>query len=109
MLILVKRKKPRPRTYIRAMPITAKNPTPAQIVQRLRFARASRLSRGLKKSGNVLPGMVTVRRYASGRTGLAKKKPKKWQLILINMINEQVKTKKISDEEAKKIIEEVLS
>ena len=108
-IVLVKRNKPRPSIYLRAMPSTAKHPTPGQIIQRVRFSRAARMAKGSKKVGNTLPGMLTVKRYASGKTGYARTKPKKWQLILIDLVNEKVKTKELSKEEANKIIEEVLS
>jgi hypothetical protein len=80
---LVVRSKPRKVVYLRAKPITAYEPTPAQIRARIVFGEIAKRARGKKIiPGLMPPAALAVKEEMSGRSfGSTPRKPK-WVYIL---------------------------
>jgi hypothetical protein len=80
---LVVRTRPRRVVFFRAKPVTAYEPTPAQIRARVAFGEAARRARGTKIApGQLPPAALAVREELSGRSfGRVPRKPK-WLRVL---------------------------
>jgi hypothetical protein len=80
---LVVRTKPRRVVFFRAKPVTAYEPTPAQIRARVAFGEAAKRARGRRIApGQLPPAALAVREELSGRSfGRVVKKPK-WLRVL---------------------------
>lgn len=83
---LVHRRKPREKTYIRAVPVTAVFPTKAQVDVRRRFGEIVRMAQGRKgliidpHTGEILPiAAYLVRKHLTGyRSPYSKRRLPKW-------------------------------
>ncbi|MEW5759305.1 MAG: hypothetical protein AB1779_00895 [Candidatus Thermoplasmatota archaeon] len=105
-IVIVEREKPRRHRYYRAMPATAKDPTIAQIIQRLRFAEMAHRSKGSKRITELPPAAEYVKLLKDITTGMAVRKLRKWGEVLISEIRKQIPEKE-EQERLIKIIEEV--
>jgi len=80
---LVVRSKPRRVVFFRAKPITAYEPTPAQIRARIAFGMAARRARGKRiLPGQLPPAAIAVREEMSGRSFGGEPRKPKWLKIL---------------------------
>jgi hypothetical protein len=79
----VVRTKPRRVAFFRAKPVTAYEPTPAQMRARIAFGEAARKARGLKAlPGQLPPAAMLVKEEMSGRSFGGEPKRPKWLKIL---------------------------
>jgi hypothetical protein len=80
---LVVRTKPRRVVFFRAKPITAYEPTPAQIRARIAFGEAARRARGMKMvPGQLPPAAIAVKEAMSGRSFGGEPRRPKWLRVL---------------------------
>jgi hypothetical protein len=80
---LVVRSKPRRVVFFRAKPITAYEPTPAQIRARIAFGEAAKRAKGVKITpGQLPPAAIVVKEELSGRSFGGELKKPKWLRIL---------------------------
>jgi hypothetical protein len=77
-LVLVKRRRKKA-PYVRAMPETAREPTPAQVEVRIRFGELAGKARGAKKTGPDLPAAEAVRGMKGERSELRRERLRKWE------------------------------
>jgi hypothetical protein len=80
---LVVRTRPRRVVFFRAKPVTAYEPTPAQLLARIAFGEAARSARGKRMlPGQLPPAAIAVKEAMSGRSFGGRPRRPKWLRIL---------------------------
>jgi hypothetical protein len=77
------------RPYFAAVPRTAKHPTVAQMLQRLRLAEVASRARGLKMTGELPPAAEAAEALRGRPTGMAQRKLRIWEQELLEQVREQ--------------------
>ena len=95
-LVLVNRKKKRA-PYVRAMPETAREPTPAQIEARIRFGELAGKAKGARKRGPEPPAAEAVREMRGERSELSGKRLRKWEMEAMERAQGEENVKKLRE------------
>lgn len=105
-VVVVRRLKPRPVIYFRAMPRTAREPTENQLRVRTAFAEAARKVRGVRyreRRAGIPPAAEEVARELGGRSFGRTWRPPKW----FEVIKELAESRSVSFKRPEKELETV--